>query len=301
MIIAQEAKNKLYYSFKVLSRSRKNKFLLLTLAFILAVNSLIIFNSPDLRPVMIDFTAVVTSAAAFFFSGITTFWKYFKKFEREGYIWLSIGLTLWFAAEIIWAYNRQIVGIEIPYPSIADAAWIVGYIFFAVYIYQIMDKLRKTDPIEKNLIVLVSLAVSLSLAYILNLTFGVAELLSASEDPLSPIVSLAYPILDGILLVPSMVIFWSLRKGDPTSLHWSMMSLAFILLTIGDIGFGYSFALAPAVAEEFEWTWALFYNAGYLCIAASMLWNFVATISRSNIIPIINKKRNETKDDSSTS
>ena len=47
----------------------------------------------------------------------------------------------------------------------------------------------------------------------------------------------------------------------------------FVLLAIGDIGFGYSFALAPSVAEEFEWVWAIFYNTGYICIVAGVLWS----------------------------
>ena len=118
----------------------------------------------------------------------------------------------WFSAEVIWAYTRQVIGIEIPYPSIADGAWIIGYGFFAFYTYRILGKMGKTDPIDKNLVLLVSVAVSLSLAYILNLTFGVAEILSATQDLVSTMVSFAYPVLDGMLLVPSMVILWSFGR-----------------------------------------------------------------------------------------
>ena len=77
-----------------------------------------------------------------------------------------------------------------------------------------------------------------------------------------------------------MVILWSFRKGDPSSNQWKMMSVSFVLLTVGDIGFGYCFALAPSVAEEFEWVWALFYNTGYICIVASMIWS--GTITNNN-------------------
>ena len=91
-------------------------------------------------------------------------------------VWLSTGLMFWFSAEVIWAFTRQVLGIEIPYPSIADGAWIVGYGFFAIYIYRILEKMGKTNPIDKNMVVLISVAVALSLAYVLNLTYGVAEL-----------------------------------------------------------------------------------------------------------------------------
>jgi hypothetical protein len=101
----------------------------------------------------------------------------------------------------------------------------------------------------------------------------VADILGFQDDILAPIVSLSYPILDGILLVPSMVILWSLRRGDPSSFNWLLMSMAFVLLAIGDIGFGYSFALAPDLAEESEWIWAVFYNTGYISIAFGVLYS----------------------------
>ena len=256
----------------------------MTFACLVVMNIIMAFSSTEVRPVMIDLTAVLTSGGAFFISGIATLISYPGKRKREYHLWLSTGLTLWFSAEVIWAYTRQVLGIEIPYPSIADGAWIIGYGFFAIYIYRILEKMGKTNPIDKNMVVLVSVAVALSLAYVLNLTYGVADLLSAGDDITATVVSFAYPVLDGILLVPSMVILWSFRKGDPSSNQWKMMSVSFILLTIGDIGFCYCFALAPSVAEEFEWVWAIFYNTGYICIVASLLWSGILTNNNNQLL-----------------
>jgi hypothetical protein len=258
---------------KSIIKSHKRLLILGTLSCLVAVNAPVIFSSPDSKSVMIDLTAVLTSGAALFASVASTLSKYINKRGGVGYFWVSIGLTFWFAAEVIWVYNRQILGMDLPYPSIADAAWITGYGFFAFHLYRIMRNIGRSYPNENSLVLLVSVAVSLSLGYVLNLTFGVADILGFREDVLSPIVSLSYPILDGILIVPSIVILWSLRKGDPSSFNWLLLSVAFVLLTIGDVGFGYSFGLAPDVAEEFEWIWALFYNGGYLCIAASVLYS----------------------------
>ena len=60
------------------------------------------------------------------------------------------------------------------------------------------------------------------------------------------------------------------------------MSVAFVLVTIGDIGFCYCFALAPSVAEEFEWVWAIFYNTGYICIVAGMIWSSILRKNNNN-------------------
>lgn len=275
MTVTGETTNGLSHPSQTLPRNQKRVFTLVLLAFIVSVNIPVIFNLTVSRAFAIDLTAVTTSGAAILASGITTITYYFRKRGRGGYFWSSIGLTFWFAAEVIWVYNRQIVGNDLPYPSVADAAWIIGYGFFALHLYRIMRNLGKSYPIEKSLVVLVSFAVSLSLAYILNLTFGVADILGFRDDTLSPIVSLSYPLLDGILLVPSIVILWSLRKGDPTAFNWMLLSLAFILLTIGDVGFGYSFGLAPDIAENYEWILAIFYNAGYVCIAASVLYSLM--------------------------
>lgn len=275
MTVTGETTYSLSHHSQTLPRNQKRVFTLVLLAFIVSVNIPVIFNLTVSRAFAIDVTAILTSGAAILASGITTITYYFRKRGRGGYFWSSIGLTFWFAAEVIWVYNRQIVGNDLPYPSVADAAWIIGYGFFALHLYRIMRNLGKSYPIEKSLVVLVSFAVSLSLAYILNLTFGVADILGFRDDTLSPIVSLSYPLLDGILLVPSIVILWSLRKGDPTAFNWLLLSLAFILLTIGDIGFGYSFGLAPDMAENYEWILAIFYNAGYVCIAASVLYSLM--------------------------
>ena len=166
------------------------------------MNILMVFSSTEVRPVMIDLTAVLTSGAAFFISGTATLMSYLGKHKRESHLWLSTGLTFWFSAEVIWAYTRQVLGIEIPYPSIADGAWIIGYGFFAIYIYRILEKMGKTNPIDKNMVLLVSVAVALTLAYVLNLTYGVAELLSAAEDITATAVSL--------LIQSLMVYYWFL-------------------------------------------------------------------------------------------
>lgn len=258
----------MYSPLKLINDLSVRKFVLFITAFTIGTNSIIIFTSLESRPLMIDITAVLTSGVALFLSGVVLF----RKRKQKDLISLSVGLGFWFAAEAIWAFYRQGLGIEVPYPSVADWAWFAGYGFLALYTYRIIGKMAKTNPIEKSLVLLVSVSVALSLGYILNLTFGVTQYLSPPEEISALVFSVAYPVFDGILLVPSMVILWSLRKGDPSSSQWIMMSISFMVLTIGDIGFGYSFALAPSVAGEFEWIWALFYNTGYILIAAGIVW-----------------------------
>lgn len=42
------------------------------------------------------------------------------------------------------------------------------------------------------------------------------------------------------------------------------------MVTVGDIGFGYSNILGEEIAKEQTWIWDVFYNAGYISIAAAL-------------------------------
>jgi hypothetical protein len=73
---------------------------------------------------------LIISGIAFLFS-ILAFKRYWTKSEEYfSIIWLcfSIGLGLWFLGETTWAIFTLILGVEIPFPSIADIFWLIGYI-----------------------------------------------------------------------------------------------------------------------------------------------------------------------------
>jgi hypothetical protein len=248
----------------------KRSFLLLVMVGLVVLNSPVIFGSVSSRPVMIDLTAIIGAIITAGIFTANTSLRYLGKQRglNEGFLAFTIGAFLWLGAELSWAYYREVLGVEVPYPGLADLFWLLGYVFFLVHNYRLISKLREAAHIDKTTVVLVSGAVGLTLGYILNLTFGVAEIVSATEDTLSTVVSIFYPIIDGVVLTPAMIIFWSLRRTHPASMHWLFMSASFVMVTIGDIGFGYSFALSPDIAGEYEWIWSLFFNASYVFMAA---------------------------------
>ena len=245
----------------------KRQFSILILISVIVINFPVIFSSSEIRANMIDLTAIAGAVATVFVFFTITLMKYVRKWQIDGFLPFFIGTLLWLAAEYTFAYYREGLGVEVPYPSFADLFWLLGYGFFLFHNYSVIAKLRGILTIDRSMIILVSAAVGLTLGYILNLTFGVAEILNSTTDSLSFGVSVFYPIIDGILLIPSMIIFWSLRKGDSSHMHWFLMSASFVMVTIGDIGFGYSFALSPEVAGEYEWIWSIFFNTCYVCMA----------------------------------
>jgi hypothetical protein len=93
------------------------------------------------------------------------------------------------------------------------------------------------------------------------------------QDVLGFGISLAYPILDGVMLVPAATILWGLRRADPAFTHWILICTFIAMLTVGDIGFGYSeLIINEDIAKKQLWIWDTFYNASYISIAAALLW-----------------------------
>ena len=78
-------------------------------------------------------------------------------------------------------------------------------------------------------------------------------MLTDDKNILGTALSIAYPILDGILFVPAILVLWSLRRGDLAYAHWILMSLFIIFNGIGDIGFGYGAVLGTVINQEWIW------------------------------------------------
>jgi hypothetical protein len=182
---------------------------------------------------------------------------------------LTIGLVLWTSAEFTWTYFQLGLGIENPFPSEADVFWISGYPFIILFTYGVNKTLSKDGVYDRETLIMLSVSAGLTLGYIFNLTFGIADIMANAEDQIAWLISIFYPILDTIALVPSLLIAISLRNKVSTSnLHWSLFASSIIIVTIADIGFGYSELLGTA--EEEQWFWDILYTASYIFMAGAL-------------------------------
>ena len=106
------------------------------------------------------------------------------------------------------------------------------------------------------------------------------------------LVTLVYPILDAVVIFPTVLIFWAARrvrkpgqksKEEETKSSFSysifyyffnldlLLSISMVLSAIGDIGFAYSTAMGPEIVLRDIWIWNIFYNADHLCLAAALI------------------------------
>jgi hypothetical protein len=280
-------------------RLKHNNLALLVILIlsILITNSFVIFsgegnnnyNNTSKRLSIASWSANVTSAIALASAFVGLYYRtkkqpnpsYSKYYNSKKIQYsLCIFLTLWFIAQIIWGYYQQS-----PYLSIADVLWLIGYVFFGYFIFSMYNRLRKAF-IQPHVVVLVSVIIVISLAYMVDLVVSTSQLLSSHEVAFGVLlVDIAYPILDGILLVPAVLILWSLLSGTKqeqgpkqqqqqqhyASLNWILLSLSMIIFAIADGSFAYFSAFNITTVQNEVWILDMLYNTAYLTLAVALI------------------------------
>lgn len=178
----------------------------------------------------------------------------FRGILGKAFLFFAIFGVLWFIANMIWAYNDLIVGIA-PYPSIADAFWLAGYPFIFTFMLFYLKLFKKA--ISKKILVY-SIIIPLVL---IGITFDVA-LYTEIEDGLGLFVlTISYPFLDALILIPAIIGIILFLKGEVNWL-WSLISLGILSEAIADIGFfitqyNFTYYTGHPIEIFFYWTYIL--------------------------------------------
>lgn len=255
---------------KVLSRSRK-KLLITVLCASLACTAItVLAQIPGDSPAISGALALTTSGSAFALSlSVITRQKVRGLFPRL-YLALGVALALWFAAEATWVYYEVGAAIETPFPSMADALWLGGYVPFFYFIYGI---LKNFLGLSRSLIFPVLPIGALGFVLLGNMLLSIyldADLTNET-GVVSFIVASAYPVADMFIIIPAIAAFAQLRKGLLTFTPWFLIVVATIAFILGDIGFAYSTLIEGM--GELIWVWNPLYNIAYIAIASSLFWH----------------------------
>ncbi|MDQ3838453.1 MAG: hypothetical protein M3297_04205, partial [Thermoproteota archaeon] len=81
--------------------------------------------------------------------------------------------------------------------------------------------------------------------------------------------TIAYPILDLILIVPSAIILASLRKDYEQSIPWFLSSLSLLINAVADDGYVIDFVSGDS---QNLWFWELFYITDFIIMAGALFW-----------------------------
>ncbi|HEX7141344.1 MAG TPA: hypothetical protein VF222_02580 [Nitrososphaeraceae archaeon] len=198
--------------------------------------------------------------------GIIAIIRYgFSGIHGKSYLFLTIGIILWFTADIIVTYYFIIDVKELIDVSIVDAFYFMGYGFLSLHLFVIMKELqREINPIHA---IIISIVTIIFVIYVVtNLLFSEFDL---NDNFISIVVSLMYPILDLILIAPSAIILISLRKNYQQSIPWFLSSLSLFINAIADDGYAIDFVNGNS---ENLWVWELFYVADFIIMSGALYW-----------------------------
>jgi hypothetical protein len=149
---------------------------------------------------------------------------------------LFAGWTLWAIAEILW-FVFGYLGQEVPYPSIADLFWLIGYIPLGIGLYSRLREMPlKLTNSQKLALWGSSLAtIFITMAFVILPVFQEYD----ASNRLASIISIIYPLADLVLLVSVLRLLFVYRSGD-YGFGWNLLITGFVLMTIADLVFAYA-------------------------------------------------------------
>ena len=181
-------------------------------------------------------------------------------------LFLCVGLALFLIAEIIWSYYEIALEIENPLPSIADALWLIGYRQLLYFVFKMYRFFGASNFRTHQLFV--SVAGAVLLLYLISSISQTADFTSQRSITLF-IISISYPTLDIILLIPAALIILNPMKGELTSIPW--IFLAILIMSVGDSAFAYSSNVIAL--QKMNWVWNLFFVTSYFVTSAGLFWH----------------------------
>jgi hypothetical protein len=113
------------------------------------------------------------------------------------------------------------------------------------------------------------LFVSYNIHLLLSSPEGYALVGGKDVDFLALVVTVAYPMLDLILIVPSGIILISLRKDYQHSIPWFLASLSLLINAVADDGYVHDFVNGNL---QNIWVWNLFYITDFIIMAGALFW-----------------------------
>ena len=174
---------------------------------------------------------LVTLFAAFIWRRMST-----EKQRRRLWAGLVLGWALWAIAETIWAVY-SVLGQEVPYPSLADLFWVVGYLPMGIGLLARVRTMPTKPTRNENLLIWGTSAATVLITFV----FVFLPIIQGfdPEGLVESVLNLLYPLADLCLLIIVWRLFFTYEKGD-YAFAWRLLTFGFILMTFSDFVFTYA-------------------------------------------------------------
>ena len=192
------------------------KFCLALGIIVIIVNTLVtnfVLHFPS-QHYSITVAALNTTAGLATIYGFVTIYRYgFRGKNGRSLLYLTIGILFWLLADLSLAYGHFVQHHEEEQSlvvSLADLYWIIGYVFFSLHLFTAIRLVRR-DQVHKFSVAMVVIASGSIIVYNLILPSGfyasqegriIGETKTGFMDL---ILSILYPILDLVLIIPSVI------------------------------------------------------------------------------------------------
>ncbi len=209
----------------------------------------------------VDISIDLLAAAAVLFASLAML-KYGRGVgTQSGRIWpaFMLGLLMWFLGEVSFSIYFDVLGVSVPYPSLADVFYLGGYIPLFVGLYLYVRYFASLFTRE----VLAVAAIAVVLVGILVTVLLIDPVMTETADPLARFFDFAYPFLDLILFALS-VLGLSVVAGGKIAPAWIFLNVAVLLNVVADMLFSYMTAIESYYVGSFP---DLLYMFGYLSFA----------------------------------
>jgi hypothetical protein len=166
-------------------------------------------------------------------------WRSFHRGEvlRRIFAFIGGGLLLWAGGETVWSFDQLVAGERLPYPSLADVAWLLGFAAMAAGLILRYRSLQMKPGRGWSFALFWLFAASATLIVIL-----VTVPIVRQSDPAhlaEDVVNALYPIGDLAITIGALMLAL-LLTGGALSVPWSLIAAGLLCAAVSDLLYVYS-------------------------------------------------------------
>ena len=252
---------------KIHQKIRIRYFILALVVSSILANSIIIFSDSYSKRSSTLLILNVTAAFASSLGIIAVCRHRFHRHPGKSYLFLTLGLISWFSADMTLAYYYFALGIEEQIRiSVTDILWFAGYAFLIVHMLTVLRLVQ--SKISWISVIAVSLAATSVIGYTIIHIVSSSQFIIV-DDFAAFLVTLVYPILDLILIIPSILVLVNLREDFLQFMPWFLSSLSLLVNATADEGYVNDFVNGHLHNLLF---WDMFYVTDFIIMAGALFW-----------------------------
>ena len=260
------------------------RLLFFSILIVIAIGDVIILSAePENKIIYANWVLLINSSAA----AIIAFYIVYKekRFRSDKTnFFLTVGLLLWFAANVVWAYYEVVLDVVSPVPSLADIFLLSAYGFLIYRLVVVYKNLK--EKVNKKTLFILGAITTVFLAYMFSLTLDLSNF-STSKGTIFFIITFLYPLLNSILAFLAVLILIGIRHEKIHYITWLCELLALLSLVLGDSWF--AIIVLTELVEQL-WVSSLLLSAHYIIIAGGLIW-YIRYLVPIKIPFIMNKQK----------